>query len=145
MSGRFCSVIVTYGVDAAQKPTISRQVIWPMLRFTPNKTRDHLMLTFSDDVSPRLFINQAVPRNEVVTSVRHKGVMTIGGTIGRNREIAFTRTIFPSPDRAAVIEKYVLTNRSEKPLTIEVEQNERTVTTNEKRGIYGGYFAQTTI
>jgi hypothetical protein len=145
MSGRFCSVIVTYGVDAAQKPTLSRQVVWPMLRFTPNKTRDHLMLTFSDDVAPRLIINQGAPRNEVVTSVRHKGVMTIAGTIGRNREVAFTRTIFPSPDRAAVIEKYVLTNASEKPLTIEVEQNERTVATNEKRGIYGGYFAQAII
>jgi len=67
MSGRFCSVIVDYGVDASAKPKLNRTIVWPMLRFHPNKTRDHLALTFSDDASPRIFMNRANLRNEVAT------------------------------------------------------------------------------
>jgi hypothetical protein len=145
MSGRFCSVIVTYGVDAAGKPTVSRHVVWPMLRHAPNKTHDNLALTFSDEVAPRLFLNRAAVRNEVATTFRHKGILTIAGTIGRNRELAFTRTIFPSRDKPTVIEKYVLTNASDKDVTVEAEQSERTVTTNEGRGVYGAYVAESTV
>src|SRR5688572_4529639 len=145
MSGKFCSVIVDYGVDAAGKPKLSRQIVWPMLRFHPNKTRDHLILTFSDDVSPRILMNRAPLRNEVATTFRHKGIMTVSGTIGRNKELAFTRTIFPSPDKPVVVEKYELKNTSEKDVVVEAEQNERTVTTNAGRGTYGGYLATSTI
>ena len=145
MSGRFCSTIVDYAVDTSGKPTLNRLVVWPMLRFSPNKTRDHLLLNFSDDVAPRILMNRAPIRNELATSVRHKGVMTITGTIGRNRELAFVRTIFPSPDRGVVIERYELSNKSPKDVVVEAEQNQRTVTTNAERGIYGPYVAQTTI
>jgi hypothetical protein len=145
MSGRFCSVIVDYGVDASAKPKLNRTIVWPMLRFHPNKTRDHLALTFSDDASPRIFMNRANLRNEVATTFRHKGIMSLTGTIGRNKELAFTRTIFPSPDKPVVIEKYVVTNASDKDVVVEAEQNERTVTTNAERGIYGGFVATSMI
>lgn len=145
MSGRFVSVIVTYAVDAAAKPSFSRHVVFPTFRFAPNKTRDHLALTFGEDVSPRLFINRAAVRNEVATSIHHKGIMTVRGTMGRQREVEFVREIFPSVDKPAVVETYTLTNRSNGPLTVEAESNERTVITNADRGIYGGYVASARV
>src|SRR5215207_433865 len=90
MSGRRVSVIVTYGVGEKGKLLLSRHVVFPMLRFAPNKTRDHLALVFADDAAPRFFVNRAAPRNEVVTSVRHLGVVSIESVMGREREVSLT-------------------------------------------------------
>src|SRR4051812_6665972 len=49
MSGKQVSVIVTYGVDKTGHLEVGRQLVWPMLRFQPNKTRDHLSLVFGED------------------------------------------------------------------------------------------------
>ena len=145
MSGEQVSVIVTYGVDASRKFTISRHVVFPMLRFEPNQTHDHLALVFGEDASPRLFMNGRAPRNEVTSAVHLKGILRAEGTMGRNREIAWTRSVFPSIDKPAVIEKVTLVNRSNGNVTIEVEGNERAIRTNPKRGIYGAYLANSQI
>ena len=109
MSGRKLSVIVSYGVDEGGRLAISRQVVFPMLRFVPNKTRDHLALVFAEDAAPRYFIDQAAPRGEVITRVHHKGIMRIESVIGRNREVSLVRTIFPSIDKPLLIEGSILT------------------------------------
>jgi hypothetical protein len=145
MSGKKVSVIVTYGVDEMGKLAVSRHVVFPLLRFQPNKTRDQLMLTFGEDAAPRLFIDQAAPRAETVARVRHKGLTSIEGSYGRGKEVQFTRVIFPSIDKQAVIDRTTLTNRSDKDVVIEVEDNERNVRTNAARGIYGGYVATSQI
>src|SRR5215208_1818910 len=98
MSGRRVSVIVTYGVDEKGKLRLSRQVVFPMLRFAPNKTRDHLSLVFGDDATPRVLLNRAPPRGEVVTAFRQRGIMRVESLLGRDREVLLTRTIFPSVD-----------------------------------------------
>lgn len=139
MSGLQVSTIVSYALDATGHLSVSRQVIWPMLRFQPNETRDHLTLTFGDEAAPRLFFDRAAPRNEVTTRVEQHGLMRIEGTYGRNREISFARTIFPSVDKPVVIDRTVLTNRSDRDVVVEVEANERRVDTNAARGIYGAY------
>ncbi len=78
MSGRRVSVIVTYGVDEKGKLILGRQVIFPMLRFAPNKTRDHLALTFGDDATPRVLLNRALPRGEVFGGVFDLSVTRAG-------------------------------------------------------------------
>jgi len=145
MSGRKVSVIVSYGVDQTGRLTLSRHVVFPMLRFVPNKTRDHLALVFGDDAAPRYFVDRAAPRGEVVTRVHHKGIMRVDSVIGRNRELALARTIFPSVDKPLVIEAYTFTNNSEKEITVEVEQTEKVVRTNPSRGIYGGYIGASQV
>lgn len=62
MSGQKVSVIVTYSVDKAGLFTINRHVVFPMLRFRPNQTRDHLALDFSEDASPRISLNNESSR-----------------------------------------------------------------------------------
>ena len=145
MSGRRVSVIVTYGVDDRGKLFVSRHVVFPMLRFAPNKTRDHLALVFADDAAPRLLLNRAAPRNEVVTSVRQLGIVRIESVLGREREVSLTRTIFPSVDKPLVFEKYTFTNRSQQDVTVEVEETEKVVRTNPARGVYGGYVATSQV
>jgi hypothetical protein len=145
MSGKKVSVIVTYGVDATGKLAVSRQVIWPMLRFQPNKTRDHLTLTFSEDAAPRVFIDQLPARNETLRRVHQKGILRFEGTLGRNQEIAFTRTVFPSTEKAAVFDVTTYTNRSDKAVTVAIEENERAVRTIRELGIYGAYEATSRV
>jgi hypothetical protein len=116
-----------------------------MLRFQPNKTRDHLALTFSEDAAPRLFIDRAGPRNETLKRVHHKGITRFEGTYGRNREIAFVRTLFPSTTKPVVIDTTTLTNNSKADVVIEIEENERHVHTNAARGIYGAYSASAKV
>jgi hypothetical protein len=145
MSGRKISAIVTYGVDDKGRLILSRHLVFPALRFAPNKTRDHLALTFADDAAPRVFMNRATPRNEVITTVRHLGIVRIESVMGREKEISLTRTIFPSVDKPLFIEKYSFTNRSPKDVVIEVEQTEKVVRTLPDRGIYGGYIATSQV
>ena len=145
MSGRKVSVIVTYGVDERGRLSLSRHVVFPMLRFAPNKTRDHLALVFAEDASPRVLLNRALPREEVVASVRHHGIMRVESLLGRDREVSLTRTIFPSVDKPLVVEKLTFTNRSDKDVTVEVEETEKSVRTLAARGIYGGYVASSRV
>lgn len=145
MSGRRVSVIVTYGVDERGKLTLSRQVIFPMLRFAPNKTRDHLALTFGEDATPRVLLDRALPRSEVVTAFRHRGIMRVESLLGRDKEVSLTRTIFPSVDKPLVVERLTFTNRSDKDVNVEVEDTERVVRTSPARGVYGGYVASSRV
>ena len=145
MSGRRVSVIVTYGVDERGKLFLSRYVVFPMLRFAPNKTRDHLALVFGDDATPRVLLNRALPRGEAVVAVRHRGLMRIESLLGRDKEVALTRTVFPSVDKPLVVEKLTFTNRSDKDVTVEVEETERVVRTSPARGVYGGYVASSRV
>lgn len=145
MSGQMTSVIVSYGIDAAGHFTASRHVVWPMLRFEPNATRDQLALDFGEEAQPRLFVNRAALRNESITRVRLDGLLQVAGTYGRQHELSFTRTLFPSVLRPVVFDQTVLTNNSKADVVLEVEPNERTVTTNPGRGIYGGYIATSRI
>jgi hypothetical protein len=139
MSGQKVSVIVTYGIDDTGHFSVARQVVWPMLRFQPNATRDQLMLPYADDMAPRIFVNQAAVRGESTSHVRLDGVLQVEGT--RGPALAYARTVFPSVLAPAVFDRTVLTNRSAKDIVIEIEDMDRTVRTNPTRGIYGGYVA----
>jgi hypothetical protein len=145
MSGRKVSVIVTYGVDDTGQLILSRQVIFPLLRFAPNKTRDHFSLTFGDEATPRILLNRALPRVELVKAFRHHGIMRIESLLGRDGEVLLRRSIFPSVDKPLVVERLTFNNRSDKDVTVEVEDTERVVRTSAARGVYGGYVASSHV
>lgn len=141
MSGKKVSVIVTYGVDAGGKFTVSRQLIWPMLRFQPNKTHDHFTVTFANDAMPNVYIDQLPARNETLTRVWQKGILRFEGVVGRSQELSFARAVFPSVDKPAVFDVTTYTNRTSKPVSVAVEDNDRVVHTQPEIGIYGSYDA----
>ncbi|AWI10250.1 hypothetical protein [Ereboglobus luteus] len=148
MSGLHISALVTYGIDNRAAPVLSRQLIWPMLRFEPNKTRDHLDLTFPD--SPRILINGAANLRETVTRVHHRGLITIESRfVIRNTpgEIKLTRTLFPSPDKPAYLERYTFANNTKTEVTVELEDMVKTIRpAASRRHIYDtGYTATSRV
>ena len=65
MSGRFISIITTYGVDEKGKLLGSKQLVFPMLRTIPNDTHANIIYTFGSDAEPVIRINNR-PVNEQV-------------------------------------------------------------------------------
>src|SRR6185295_13893855 len=140
MSGRKVSVIVTYAVDDAGKFSTRKLVVFPTFRTVPANTRSHISANFADEDSPRVLMDRATPRNEVTTSIHQKGVMTATGTMGREKEIKWTRTIFPSTDEPLVIEAYTFANRGRSNVVIELEDTEKEIRTEPSRGLDGASY-----
>jgi hypothetical protein len=69
MSGEKISAIVRYGVNADGAFTISRSFVWPMLRFEPNKTHNHLSRTSAWDIIPTIHANGAPLTGEKVQEI----------------------------------------------------------------------------
>ncbi len=138
MSGRKVSAIVTYGVRENGALTLSRHVVFPTLRTIPNDTHASLSYIFGEDATPRIFVGGR-PAREVVTRIRHRGMIGIESAIGNRGEIALTRTIFPSTDKPLLIEQYTFTNRGKAAASIEVENTEKIARTLPARGVTGEY------
>ena len=110
----------------------------------PNDTHASLSYTFAEDASPRLFVGGR-PAREVVTRLRHRGLMTIESQLGPRREIELTRHLFVSPDKPFLVETYTFTNRSAAATTVEVERTEKIVRTHQARGVTGEYVVTSNV
>jgi hypothetical protein len=126
-------------------PILTHSIAFPSLRTLPNDKSGTLNYVFADDATPRVFINGAMAGKEVVTRIHHRGLMTIDSVFGNQGDIALTRTIFPSTESPAVIEKYSFTNRSAKAITLEVEDTQKIVRTNLARGVSGEYLISSEV
>lgn len=145
MSGRRVSVIVGYGVLENGSLMLTRRIAFPSLRTLPNDRSGTLSHVFADDMTPRFLIDGKLAGKEVVTRIHHRGLMTIDSVFGNQGEIALTRTIFPSTESPAVIEKYTFTNRNAKAISVEVEDTQKIVRTNPARGVTGEYLISSEV
>jgi hypothetical protein len=136
MSGRFVSVITTYGTDEKGKLISGRQLVFPMLRTIPNDTHASLSYTFGLEAEPFIKINNR-PANELVTGFNIRGILTSRGTINNN--INIIREFFPSVDKPLAIEKITLENMSTKDISVEIEDFEKISRTQKERSVYGTY------
>ncbi len=140
MSGKKVSVIATYGVRTSGSLDLSEFVIFPMFRTLPQDTRSHISEVFGDDDAPRILLDRAAPREYSVKSFRQKGIMEIEGTMGRAGEkVEWTRKLFPSTDKPAVIEMISFANTSGSDVSVEVEDTSKIVRTSAARGLEGSY------
>ncbi len=136
MSGKQVSFVVTYGIDEKGKLITSKNLIFPMLRTIPNDTHGHLAYVFGTDVQPHIKINKR-DISEDVKSFYLKGLLVIDSEV--KNQATITRTLFPSVDKAFVVEKFVLTNTSDREITVEVEDVEKISRTPAETGVYGRY------
>ena len=136
MSGRFISVIATYGVDEKGRPVLSRQLVFPMLRTIPNDTHANIIYTFGQDVAPVIKINNRTV-NEQVNRFVLRGLLTIESTANNN--ISIKRELFPSTDKPVSIEKYTITNSSGREITIDIEDFEKISRSHPEKSVYGVY------
>ena len=141
MSGRRVSAIVTYGVRENGTSTLTRQLVFPGLRTIPNDTHASLSYTFTDDATPRVFVDGR-PARETVTRFRHRGMISIESTLGG---VALVRTLFPSVSLPLYLERYLFTNRAARAVQVEVESTEHTVRTGAARGVSGAYAIESMV
>jgi hypothetical protein len=135
MSGRFVSVIVSYGTDDRGKLQLSRQIVFPMLRTIPNDTHAHTMYTFGPESAPVIKINNR-QLNEQVKRFNIKGLLAVESTADN---IIIKREIFPSTDKPAVIEKYTVKNSSDRQVSVDVEDFEKITKSHPEKSVYGIY------
>ncbi len=136
MSGRHISVISTYGVDSEGKVVTSKKLVFPMLRTLPNDTHASFIYTFGTDVQPVIKINNKPVREQAVRFY-HKGILEIQSTL--NQTVELIRELAPSVNHPAAIEKFTLTNRGDKAVTVEVEDFEKITRSQREKSLYDVY------
>jgi hypothetical protein len=134
MSGFHVSVILTYGVENGGL-VLKYHLVFPMLRTIPNDTHASLAWDFNSRDLPEVKVN-TIPVKERPRKFGLNGLLTIES--GSN-EMLVERMIYPSVDKAAVVEKRIYKNISAKDLTIRLPEVSEIHTTPEKKGVYGSY------
>lgn len=137
MSGLKVAVVFRYGVTPEGGFLLDRSMIWPTLRTVPNNTHASLMRHIAWDVPAMVTVNGHVLKDERVRHITLDGVMTVESDY--SGDLGLKRVLFPSVDKSACCEKYVLTNRGGRPVSVEVPQVRSEVVTDACRGVDGSY------
>jgi hypothetical protein len=136
MSGRFISMILTYGIDEKGKMVSVKQLVFPMLRTIPNDTHASLTYTFGTESEPIVKINNR-PVNEQITGFSLRGMLKSFSIINSN--INVTREFFPSTDKPLAIEKFTIENSSGSDITVDVEDFEKISRSHKEKSVYDVY------
>lgn len=135
MSGARVSAILRYGNDSQGQLVLRKKLIFPMLRTIPNNTHGSLTVEFND---PKVAITVNGERlNEIPENFRLDGKLTIKSV--SRFDIQTVRTMFPSIDKAAFIERVVLRNVGTAVRIVKIQNNAETIKTDPAKGVYGQY------
>ena len=139
MSGLKVSTVVRYGVDVEEKFLLNRGMVWPMLRTIPNDTHASLMRKLGWNPLENVLINNAQIK-EQVRRISLDGTMEVESDLStRQGVISLTRILFPSTTQPMFCEKYVLENKGNKAVTVEINQVKNVMTTAAEKGVNGSY------
>lgn len=139
MSGLKVSTVVRYGVDDEGKFLLNRGLVWPMLRTIPNDTHASLMRKLGWNPLENVLINNAQIK-EQVRRISLDGTMEVESDLStRQSVVGLTRILFPSTTQPMFCEKYVLENKGNKAVTVEINQVKNVMTTAAEKGVNGSY------
>lgn len=139
MSGLKVSTVVRYGVDDEGKFLLNRGMVWPMLRTIPNDTHASLMRKLGWNPLENVLINNAQIK-EQVRRISLDGTMEVESDLPtRQGVVGLTRILFPSTTQPMFCEKYVLENKGNKAVTVEINQVKNVMTTAAEKGVNGSY------
>lgn len=136
MSGLNISAIIDYGVDEYGILINKKRLIFPMLRTVPNNTRASLIHNFNGEEQPEIRVDGKEIK-EYPKTFNLKGILSIKSATDAGIEIE--RTIFPSRDKAALIEILQIKNPRGKSCNVSVDFYPTKVKTPEEKGVYGEY------
>ncbi|MDD3036389.1 hypothetical protein [Bacteroides sp.] len=140
MSGLKVSTVVRYGVDEKGTFTVNRSIVWPMLRTIPNDTHASLIRRFAWNIPEMISVNGQNLQDEKVETVMLNGLITVNSVFKANREtVSMTRILFPSTDKPAFCEKYVLRNSNKQDIKVEIPQARSVIQTEPEQGVDGSY------
>ncbi|WP_109699245.1 glucosidase family protein [Chitinophaga deserti] len=139
MSGKQLSAIIRYGQDAAGKLTFGRKLVFPMLRSIPNNTRANLIREFNGNIMDSVKLNgQPVRESRPVFSIH--GTLQCVSTIAQ--DVTLHRNLFPSTDKAALVEAFYIGNNSKETITVHIPATDSIRATDAAKGVYGSYTVQ---
>ncbi len=139
MSGLKVSTVVRYGVDDDGRFLLNRGMVWPMLRTIPNDTHASLMRKLGWNPLENVLINNTQIK-EQVRQISLDGTMEVESDLPtRQGVIGLTRILFPSTTQPMFCEKYVLENKANKAVTVEINQVKNVITTAAEKGVNGSY------
>lgn len=136
MSGLNISSIISYGVDENGELINTKRLVFPMLRTIPNNTHASLTQNYNGDEQPKIIVNGTLAK-EFPESFNLKGILSVKSTT--NTGITIERTIFPSKDKAALIEILNIHNATEKACDVLVKFTPTEIIIPEDKGVYGEY------
>ncbi|MDR1191973.1 MAG: hypothetical protein LBK60_09995 [Verrucomicrobiales bacterium] len=131
------AAVVHYGARANGLLVLRKDVIWPALRFFPNDTHASLARSYNEGAVLRLAVDGNLVLWEKLVRARFDGTLTLDTETPEG--LAIRREIFPADRQPAVIERYTITNRAGRPLTVRVASNNFTEETDAALGVYGAY------
>ncbi len=149
MSGKKMAVVLYWDIDSSLTFGINRALVFPMLRTIPNNTHASLMLNNDMDVASMLRVDGK--RAPVTTrNVKINGMMKVTGDYSRNdnngeTKLELVRTIFPTTDKAAMIELYEARNAGDRPLNLLVPAVSQIYSTDASRGVDGSYIVRADV
>ena len=133
MSGRKVSLIVRYGVGEGGKLLLKRHLVWPMLRTIPNNTHASFRLDAENAWLPSMEIDGS-PVEEFPEVIHFDGVLDIESrTQGALR---IRRRLFPCVDARSMCECVTVTNISDKPCRIILNNNGKETYGRGCNGVY---------
>ncbi|MBP3828773.1 MAG: hypothetical protein ILA06_00500 [Bacteroidaceae bacterium] len=122
MSGRRVSVVLRYGLDERGRLRISRGMVWPMLRTLPNDTHGSLQRQLSWNPLEAVNVRRSmVAVHEWVQRIALRGMMEIDS---RSTGLGIHRTIAPSPELPALVERIVLKNIVDRPIEFQIDDRQ---------------------
>ncbi len=137
MSGRRISAVLRYGVDDKGDFSMTRTLVWPMLRTIPNNTHASLTRTFTMDALDLVIANRKPLPPEKTISITLDGTMKVESMAGNDLQL--TRQCFPSMVDSDFHEVFVIRNLSDKEYKIEIPGYSTVYTTDPADGVDGSY------
>lgn len=140
MAGRRVAAVLRYGVDANGTFSMSRGMVWPMLRTLPNNTHASLMRRFDWNPLATAAVDGR-PLRDKVQSVALDGTLEVVSliTAGADSRLTLRRTYLPSAALPALVEIYSFTNTGSRAVGLELPAVHIVQHTPREAGADGSY------
>ena len=143
MSGLQVSAIVHYGVDSTGELVLNKRLVYPMLRTIPNNTHASLIVDFNDYKQMEIMVDNR-KLAEYPKRFTLKGKLTVESK-SNVMGVMVSRTLFPSTDKAALIEIVDLSNDGNKDIKVDISNLFPATFTDPAKGVYGQYVVQASV
>lgn len=136
MAGKGIAAIVTYGTDGRGGLVLNQHLVFPGLRKLPNNTRGSYTLKLADHVADSILVNGvAIAERPYAFYIR--GLLRVESNT--QTPLTVQRTIFPSVDKRAYLENYLLSNRGSQPLHLHLPVVKADSVTNGAKEVGGPF------
>lgn len=153
MSGFRVSTVLRYGILENGSLSVTRGMVFPLLRTIPNNTHASLMRRVGDDYIPFIHVNGNRLTNEKCEKIKINGLVEVvskfsmnkGGDAQSDDFLQLQRTFFPSVSLPVFCEEYILTNKTGKVLRIEIPEAGAITRTDSAKGVDGVYIIESKL